>query len=428
MDNKNPFLEDQKNSAQEELSMYKALSDDVKIPSSSFYQEEKQEPRKHLDKPFKKFLALTLIVSIVGGSFIGIGFGAAKSLMDRNFGYSIDKRQAEQSAIMQTNSMKKLSTSSSSPIVNIVENVGTSVVAITSKVKVQDFFSNEYIKEGQGSGVIFDVNEKNVLVLTNNHVVEKSNNLMVTINQEKQVPAQIVGTDQDTDLAVIKINKSDIPSDIFSKLKPAKFGDSDSLKAGETAIAIGNPLGYNNTVTVGVISAVGRQIDLPDKNLKVIQTDAAINPGNSGGALVNSKGEVIGINTIKVSETSVEGIGFAIPTNYIKPILNDLVSKGFVDRPYLGIVGKNIDQSVSELYEIPIGVIVLEVDPNGSAKSAGIKRGDIITKFNNDVITSMNQLSEKIKASKPSEKVEITIIRNGNSKITIPLIIKSKQS
>ena len=195
-------------------------------------------------------------------------------------------------------------------------------------------------------------------------------------------------------------------------------------------MAIGNPLGdaYDNTVTAGVISALNRKIQIADKELTLIQTDAAINPGNSGGALVGSRGTVIGINSIKLVDTSVEGMGFAIPINVAKPIIEELVNKGSVSRPYLGIMGQDINEDVSELYEIPIGVLVRQVIEGSGADAAGIQAGDIIIEFDGEKITSMKQLTKIIESHKVGDKIEVKLIRDGSYKKTVPVTLQQKPS
>lgn len=377
---------------------------------------------------FKQITILVLIISIVGGASIGAGFQVSKGLFINEAKDSISqndmshKANEDKDSLMENVSYKR----QDSAITKIAEEVGPSVVAITSKVTVSDWFNNQVTQEGKGSGVIFDVNSKSIMILTNNHVIDKAEELIVTFNEKVKAPATVMGVDNLTDLGIIKVEKKDVPQEIYNALKPIAFGDSDHLKVGETAIAIGNPLGYNNTVTVGVVSALNRQLRLPDKNLKLLQTDAAINPGNSGGALVNMEGELIGINTIKIADTKVEGIGFAIPINYAKPIIEELVDKGFVSRPYLGVLGRNVDSKTSELYEIPIGVIIVDVMENGAADMAGIKRGDVIIEVEGQKITSMEVLSNIIKGHEVGDKIKIKLIRNGNEKKKVTVKLKER--
>jgi serine protease Do len=210
-------------------------------------------------------------------------------------------------------------------------------------------------------------------------------------------------------------------------IKVAQFGNSDDIQVGEQAVAIGNPLGaeFENSVTQGIISALNRQIQVDDRNLTVIQTDVAINPGNSGGALVNSKGQVIGINSVKINLTEVEGMGFAIPTKVAIPIFEDLIANGAIQRPQLGIKGTNVTQDIGQIYALPTGVYVAEVLKGSSAEAAGIMAKDIITDFNGEKILSMEQLSSLIKACKVGDTVEIRIVRNGKTAKTLNITLQA---
>ena len=369
-----------------------------------------------------------MIFSMIGGFSIGAGYRFSENYLT-SYGDSEITNRADQMDIIDSSLAQNVSyTDTVSPITFIAEEVGPSIVAITSKVQVRDWFDNQYFQEGQGSGVIFDVNDENVLIVTNEHVVDGAAEVIVTLYDNKKVPASIVGVDSETDLAVIKINTEDIPDEISNEIVAAELGDSDNLRVGETAIAIGNPMGYNNTVTVGVISALNRELELPDKKLELVQTDAAINPGNSGGALVNIDGEVIGINTVKIADTQVEGIGFAIPINSAKPIINELVNKGSVSRPYLGILGKDIDENIAEMYELPIGVFVGEVVENSAADIAGLEKGDVIIEFEGEKIYSMEQLSELIKSKEIGDSVTIGVIRDGNQNKELKAVLQENNS
>lgn len=378
-------------------------------------------------KSFINVLICGIIFSMVGGFALGAGYNFSENYLtgyaDSNKA-SINEGDAE---IIDSSLAEKINyINAESPITDIVEEVGTSIVAITSKVKVRDWYNNQYLQEGEGSGVIFEVNDEGVMIVTNEHVINGAAEVIVTLHDNKQVSASIVGVDSETDLAVLKIDEKDIPEEIADEIVAAKLGDSDKLKVGETAIAIGNPMGYNNTVTVGVISALNRELRLPDKKLELVQTDAAINPGNSGGALVNSRGEVIGINTVKIADTKVEGIGFAIPINSAKPIINELVNSGSVSRPYLGILGKDIDEDISELYELPIGIYIADVVENSAADKAGIRKGDVIIEFEGQKMLTMEQLSQIIKDKNVGDSVKMNIIRNGNEKLEIKAALQQK--
>lgn len=276
----------------------------------------------------------------------------------------------------------------------INETVSSCVVGIVNKGALNGFLTQD-MTLGSGSGVIIG---SDGYIATNNHVIEAADNLYVILKDGTEYPARVVGGDERTDLAVLKINASELPS--------AVLGDSNAVKVGELAVAIGNPLGQElaGSVTAGVISAVDRVIEVEGKKLNLLQTDAAINPGNSGGALVNCYGEVIGINTVKVSSTSIEGIGFAIPINEAKPILEELISNGRVTgRPRIGITG----------YDAPYGVEVKSVEAGSAAETAGLKEGDLIIKFNGTSVKTVAEINELKEKFNVGDKVTLTLYRDG---------------
>lgn len=264
-----------------------------------------------------------------------------------------------------------------------------------------------------GSGVIIS---EDGYILTNNHVVNTSSNYSfyqvseankITVklyNDETEYEAQIIGKDETTDLAVIKIAKNNLPA--------ATLGDSDSLQVGEFSMAIGSPLGMESTVTAGIISATSRTITSDGKNYTVIQTDAAINSGNSGGALINSKGEVIGINTLKLSGSGVEGIGFAIPINSTKTIYEQLISNGKVKRPYIGISGRDVDEETAKKYELVEGIYIISVEQFSAAEKAGLKSYDIITEIDGKQIKTMDELNEIKNTHKIGDTIVLKVFRD----------------
>lgn len=335
---------------------------------------------------------------------------------------------------------RKLSSKSNLSVSDVADLVKPSVVTITTKTQVQDFFFNgTYEKEGGGSGIIFGEKNNEYLIVTNYHVISNmsgSKNSKIQIqffnkqanakktNDNSMIDATVKGFDSDADLAVLTVDKSSIEKDTLSQIKPAKFGDSDSIRVGELAIAIGSPLGMSHTVTGGYISAVNRVVEgMRDKNIKLIQTDAAINPGNSGGALVNAQGEVIGINVIKYSSTEVEGMGFAIPINEAKTILEDIANEK--PKPFLGIGGKDITEELSEVYEIPLGIYVQGVEPNGPANKAGIQQGDIIIAINGTKTFKMEELQKQLRKYQPGNTIKMKIIRyEGNKPKTMEVKVK----
>ncbi|MDD4320890.1 MAG: trypsin-like peptidase domain-containing protein [Acidaminococcaceae bacterium] len=306
----------------------------------------------------------------------------------------------------KTQNEQNISRGRNTAIVQAAKKVGPAVVGITNKAFVRDFFNRVQLTErGTGSGVIYS---KDGLIATNNHVVEGAQEIVVSLPNGKTYPGRVLGSDAATDLAVVKI-------DAKEPLTVAEFGNSDDILVGEPAIAIGNPLGleFRGTVTAGVISALNRSIDLGDRKFKLIQTDAAINPGNSGGALVNADGQVIGINSAKVAASGVEGIGFAIPINEAKPILAELEKNGRIARPFIGV--SLVDKDISNKYGVNVdlhdGLYVMKVYQGGPAWRAGIRSGDIITKYNGKAVSTVADLREMIDASGMGAVVSITVLR-----------------
>ena len=293
-----------------------------------------------------------------------------------------------------------------SPVVAIAEVVSPSIVGIKTYGMVQDWFGRQYTTQlGGGSGIIFRTDG---YIITNNHVVEGATGIEVTLYNGESYPAEIIGRDSATDLAVVKI---DAPN-----LSAAVLGDSDELRIGELAVAIGNPLGYSNTVTSGIISGLNRQsMSGYEQELSLIQTDAAINSGNSGGALVNSNGEVIGINSVKLASGSIEGMSFAITINEAKPIIEQLLNQGHVSRPYMGIGVQEITEVLAKQYQLSQkhGIIVTQIVENGPADKAGLQLGDIIYKANEVLIYKFADFSELLDASKVGDKIHLLIDRNG---------------
>lgn len=333
--------------------------------------------------------------------------------------------KANQTAVASGNNgtYKKVEiTQSTSPVEAIVEKVSPSIVGIQVTVQAQgsDFFFNMgQSGVGYGSGIII---RSDGYVLTNNHVIENALNqnsntltdgskiqVVLSNDKNKLFTAQVVGRDPKTDIAVLKINATNLPA--------AELGNSDNVKPGELAVAIGSPEGFDfmNSVTAGIISGINRTVQTEDgQEYKLIQTDAAINPGNSGGALVNSQGQVIGINTVKIASTEVEGIGFAIPVNEANKIAQSLMEFKYVKgRPYLGLsIDQRFNADVAKQYNVPNGLLVYEVMPLTAAYKAGIQSGDIITKFDGKAVTTFNELEDQKNTHKPGDKVQVEIYRN----------------
>jgi len=311
----------------------------------------------------------------------------------------------------------KLPKSRDTYVVEAVRKVSASVVGITNKVYVRDNYNQQVlIGKGVGSGVIFDA--KNGYIATNYHVVENSQEISVALADGKEVKGKVVGADQVTDLAVVKVD--------VTGLQAVVFGNSDTLVVGEPAIAIGNPLGLElqGSVTAGVISALNRTIEVGDRKFKLIQTDAAINPGNSGGALLNAEGELVGINSVKVAAAGVEGIGFAIPINAARPILQALIEKGKVIRAYLGVglVDKATAARNGFQVQFDQGILVVRVEKGGPADRTGIEEGDIILKINGTGVNSVADLRSILDNIPVGTKLSIVIQREGQTRTVEPVV------
>ena len=352
-------------------------------------------------------------------------------------------------SIGSTNTQNDANSSSKSGVTvtdvsSVVSSAMPSVVAITSKTLVesrndysQDIWeyyfgggnsgnnkSNSYEEDAAGSGIIVDQTSTELLIVTNNHVVEGADSLKIQFagtESKDSVDGYIKGTDSTKDVAVVAVKLKDIPSDVLKNIKKATLGDSDKVNVGEGVIAIGNGLGYGQSVTTGIISAKDRKVQLENQTMTLLQTDAAINGGNSGGALLNASGEVIGINVAKYSSSgsssnaSVEGMGFAIPISSVKDIISDLETKetrtkvSEDERGYLGISGFDVDEQTSQAYSIPQGIQVQSVVKGGPAENAGIAASDVITKFDGQDVSSMASLQSILEYYKKGEQVKVTI-------------------
>ena len=306
-------------------------------------------------------------------------------------------------------------------VVQAAKKVNPAVVGITTKVYNRDMFNRKVlVGEGVGSGVIFD---KAGYIVTNNHVVGTAKTVIVSLADGQSTEGTVVGRDEKTDLAVVKIKMDNLPV--------AEFGDSDSLQVGEPAIAIGNPLGleFQGTVTVGVISSLNRTIGAEGQSMKLIQTDAAINPGNSGGALVDADGKVIGINSAKISKEGVEGLGFAIPINAARPILQDLIKNGKVVRPYLGLYG--LDQQMAARFGMKLnvaGIYVYKVAAGGPLDQAGLRHGDVILKLDGTDVKDFSALQSVMDKHHVGDSVSLDYTRNGSDHEVTVVLQESPQN
>ena len=381
--------------------------------SDQWRAEEANTSNKKPKKSGRGKYAAKLVASAVA-------FGLIAGLVMQGVTYGFSKAGIGNGAtqLATTKTTSSSSSTSSEDLSGVSSNVMPSIVSITGKFETtsQSWFrqTQSSESEGVGSGIIIGKKDGKILIATNNHVVVDAKSLSVGFVDGKSASATIRGTDSDADLAVVEVNTKDMKASTLKKIAVITLGDSSKLKTGERAIAIGNALGYGQSVTGGYISALNRQVQLTDKTMTLIQTDAAINPGNSGGALLNSKGELIGINTVKYSSEDVEGMGYAIPINTAKPIINKLIKNEATsesEQAYLGVSGQTIDSSMASQFDMPSGVYVQQVIKSSPAQKAGISAGDVIVSIDGSSVSTMDGLKEKISNLKAGKKVKIVVKR-----------------
>ena len=424
------------NEMENETNTYQPLT-----PSGS-HNNNKKNP-KNSKKLAKKIGAITLSAvlfgSVAAGSFQAVNYFSPFSKTTGSSG-STTSNNSSSTSLLKTTAVSGSSNTGSLDVSDITTSAMPSIVAITNKSvqEVQDYFSQfgfggqgqpqTQETESQGSGIIIGKNDSELLMVTNNHVVEGADTLSVCFIDNQVYEAAIKGTDPENDLAVIAVPLDSISDDTMSKIAVASIGDSDSLKVGEQVVAIGNALGYGQSVTTGIVSAVNRTLssnssDTQDSNSSsddsssatYIQTDAAINPGNSGGALLNMNGEVIGINSAKLASTEVEGMGYAIPISRVSDIIDNLMNQTTrtkVDsdkQGTIGIKGINVTSDVQEKYNLPEGIYVSEVTSGSAAEKAGITSGSVITKFDGKSVTDIESLQDLLQYYKAGETVELTL-------------------
>lgn len=391
--------------------------------SKKCYAEHVKKRSKKRGNGWAKLVAGCLIVGLAGGTGIGAGYGVVEQYYENEGGVAADSG---------TVNVEKTSTGSGMSTIDVVRSVKPSVVSITTKIEgmtsYYGAFSVPYEGEGAGSGVIFYSDDDKIAIVTNNHVIEDAKEVYATINDTASVKAKVVGTKSDSDLAVLTVAWDDLKAAGIDEVTVASFGDSDKLEVGESVIAIGNAMGLGLSATDGIISVTNQTINVDNNTLDVIQTSAAINSGNSGGALVNSRGEVIGINTAKYNSSMAEGMGYAIPSNEVISVAQDLLEDGTVTTPYIGIIGTSITSENASLYKLPVGALIMEVTEGGPAAQAGIQAGDIITEFNGKTVMDMDSLSELVKETEIGQKVSVHIIRNGEKGVDLQLTIADKNA
>ncbi|BCN29791.1 trypsin-like peptidase domain-containing protein [Anaeromicropila herbilytica] len=361
-------------------------------------------------------------VTFVGVTLIGNKINPNASNTTQNNAIAVTT--SDNSKNHKTTSVANQTSNTVPDVSGLVEKTMPSIVTIRSSISKteNDFFGIPTEEEGvgSGSGIIVGKNSKELLIATNNHVVKDAKKIVVTFVDNKEITAEVKGTDSTADLAVIAVKLSDINDSTSSKIKIAVLGDSDKVKVGQMAVAIGNALGYGQSVTVGYISAKDREVQISDsQKMVLLQTDAAINPGNSGGALLNAEGEVIGINSAKTADNAVEGMGYAIPISKATPIINDLMNREKIteaQQGYLGIAGADISEEEQQKFNIPKGALVSQITENGPAEKAGIQQGDVITKVGNTEVTTFTQLKETVNSNKIGTELTITFMRSNNGK------------
>lgn len=401
----------------------------------NFQQPPHRAPKKNSGARLVKrigaiALSAVLFGGVAGGVFTGVTYATGahgKTAED----YTEAKQNAgtaeKKSATLQTTSVSSdgMTDGQSLDVADIVEGAMPSIVSITNKTvkEMQQYydmfgrsgFIPEKEVESRGSGIIIGQNDEELLIATNNHVIANATTLSAAFVDNQAYEAAVKGTDAENDLAVIAVKLSDLSENTRSKIKVARIGDSDTLKVGQQVVAIGNALGYGQSVTTGIVSAKDRQVAGSQSETGFIQTDAAINPGNSGGALLNMNGEVIGINSAKLASTEVEGMGYAIPVSTASPIMEDLMNRetrtqvSADQASSIGIKGQNVDSSISTAYGIPQGVYIGEVTEGSAAEKAGLQPGSVIIKFDKTSISSIDDLKRQLTYYAAGETVEITV-------------------
>ena len=388
-----------------------------------------QEPKKDSGKKKRKGAAKwakVVCTGLVFGVVASAAFQTSNIVAGKVLGTTQTSNKTAKTTTTASNAKLTTSSNSSSGVANVTEvskNAMPSIVSITnmSAQDVQNFFGGTQKQESEsaGSGIIVGQNDTELLIVTNNHVVEGSNTLTVTFIDEESAEANIKGTDSDKDLAVVAVPLSEIKDSTMNEIAVATLGDSDKTQVGDQVIAIGNALGYGQSVTTGIVSAKDRTMDNYDG--KLLQTDAAINPGNSGGALLNANGEVIGINSAKIATETVEGIGYAIPVSDVSDLITNLMNQktktkvAESERGYIGIKGVDVTSDSAQMYNMPTGVYVSEVISGGGADKAGITKGAVITGIEGTTVDGMDALQEQLQYYKVGEKVKLTVQTQGKN-------------
>ncbi|RGD41333.1 PDZ domain-containing protein [Coprococcus sp. AM14-16] len=417
-------------------------------PSDNNMRQKKAKDKKPKNRKsgFGKKAASVVAAAVVFGLVAGVVFQGVRYGSDKLLGkdsQTTTEQSAEGSTENNAPQLKQASSDTTSTVYDVstvAKKVMPSIVSITGTyVTTYDYWFNSYQQEstGAGSGIIIGKDDQYLYLATNYHVVQNAKSLSVTFVDDKSADAVVKGYVENNDIAVVTVKLSDISDDTLNEIKEIQVGSSDDLAVGDPCVAIGNALGYGQSVTVGYISALNREISASDETVKVLQTDAAINPGNSGGALVNMQGELIGINTAKYSDTSVEGMGYALPISDVQDIINDLIAGKNVSndgttsgQAYLGISAQTITSQYAQLLNMPEGVYISSVEQGSAAEECGLQSGDIICSLDGEDIADMETFHDKIVACNPGDKVTIVYYRNNNGnyeKQTATATLKEKQ-
>lgn len=386
------------------------------------HEPEKNFDFKKIKRLFKKFFAAAILIigCAAAGLFVGVVIPRVSSFLQKNDSLVSGGMEeiASDDALSDLNKEDSPLKYASFSNVKLIKKVRPSIVCITSTVEAQGFFNMNYESDGSGSGIIFSKDADNVYIVTNCHVIEGAKKVSISLDSGNFVSAKLVGKNVNADLAVISVSIAELKAQGVDDVKPISFGDSDKVNPGSSVIAIGNALGEGNIATSGVVSVVNKEVAINGKQLTVIQTDAAINPGNSGGALLNSKGEVVGINTAKLATESVEGVGYSITSNMAKPIIEKLMNNQ--DTPFLGVYISDISEEIANSYNIPqTGVMITQIIPNSSASASDLRETDIITGIDDTPIFAKEQLIDAVSNYKIGDVVAIKIIRDGKFPKTV---------
>ena len=410
---------------------------------SSYTPYEEPPKKQKKEHRFVKKLGRVVAIAVVFGLVAGVVFQGSSHLTAKVLG---DDKTAIESQESATSTAKQLTSSDQigstavstattvNDVADIVENVMPAIVQVTnmSITEYRTWFGQSFEQESEsaGSGIIMSTDDDYLYIASNNHVVEGAQTLTITFVDGSAVEGQIQGTNTEKDLAVVRVALSDISDDTMNKIKVATIGDSTGVRVGESSVVIGNALGYGQSVTTGVISALEREVTFQNTDgstmtNKLIQTEAAVNPGNSGGALLNMNGEVIGIVSAKYSDTDVEGMGYAIPISEAKPIIEDFINNKVTEDKstdsetlsdaYLGIAGVDIDQMTAYQYNMPTGVYVARVESGTGAENAGLEKGDVITGFDGKDIYTMAEIQEALKSHSVGDTVTIKVAKQNNN-------------